>query len=429
MFKTSTIIKDVDYCHGPGHGVYKGSITLEDIYKGLSNAVLLYCPATQRGFFDPLNPDANDSFDFTNFYVISNPNLELDKNKVNEIAIAFLRDQLMNVELVWNARASEGDTHVIYNKETRELIISGVITIPDSAHRHKAYFTLFKWKENMDLIPEKVTISESGEVMTKKEIVDLLDKKFDPHCKRFLTIYNVVPEQEARIFGQANMNTKRANSAQSARVQKDISPEARFLDYLMSSTTIFERHQVESNKTTIHKNSRKLVPNSTLLNALKPFRKKIYEYEKNIKIRNDLANFIDDFYTRLSHDYKAIDPSAGAVERHTCRQESLIISNVMFSVLFKIAIELWESYHCAGVSWVDHPLFIQVISALNQDVTCEQNETGKINLMSKSNVDWVGKVINEKKQITNNRLSQRSAYEYLKEICNLNDVMMKVKKP
>lgn len=425
MLTTTTIIKNVDYCQNPGNGVYKGSITLQEIFDSIRNSHLLYCPATQRGVFDPQNPDHADFTDIDMLLPLAYPSLSLDTQKVHEIAIAFLKGELMNVDIIWNARAQQDTPDVFYNQDTRELSISGVITIPDSAHRHKAYYTIFKWKNDPESIPTKISISASGQTITQQQINQLL-LNFDPLSRRFLTVYNVVAQEESRIFGQANMHTKKANPSQSARVQNDISPEARLLHKIMTTTHIFQHPEIECNKTTIHKNSRKLVPNSTLLNALKPFRKRIQEYEKKPALLNDLTNFIDNFYIQLSQHYKEISPDATTFERHDSRKESLIISNIMFIVLFKIAIELWEAYHSSGIPWQDNPFLIQLINSFSTNVS-NVDSSIKINLMSKSNPAWIGKIINDKHQITNNRLSQQSAYAYLKDVCSLESTIQSIK--
>lgn len=65
-----------------------------------------------------------------------------------------------------------------------------------------------------------------------------------------------------------------------------------------------------------------------------------------------------------------------------------------------------------------------MINSLTKDVVIEneKNSSKKVNIMSKQNTKWIGKIANEKLQITNNRLSQQEAYEYLSKECNLNDI-------
>lgn len=420
MLEGQIKITHVDFADGK----YKGTITLAELNKSMTIPYVLYCPANQRGLYDKDFPDKSIEYDYNELYPINYKNLLLEQNKVYEMAILLLQGELVDSSVLWNVRKSTDYQTLAYDENQRCLNISGTITVPDSAHRHKAYLTLFDWQNNPNIIPKKVKISSKEITITKEEIVQLIKDNFDPNKKIFVTILNVFPEKEGEIFRQMNMLTKKASAAQMIRVVPDLNPTTRFIRRLSEQCFIFNVDEIETNRTTIHKDSRKLVPISTLATAIKPFSGDLAIYEKYENIYCDLVNFIDNFFSRLADFYKEMAPKASSEDRHKSRKQRYIISNIMFIPLFRIAFELWARYNSAYRNWTNDAYYIRVIENLTKDIIINDDNhmTIKVNIMSKDNKQWIGKIANDKLQITNNRLSQNMAYEYLSHECNLESI-------
>jgi len=424
MINSSVILTNVD----KSGKVYKGTIRLLDLFQALKKPIIHYCPATQRGQFNPDNPDEMTSSDYDALYQISYKHLALDENKVHEIAVLYLMGDFYWTDIIWNARIDPDFPPLEYDEKNRSLKIFSTITIPDSAHRHKAYYTLFEWQKNNDLIPCKVTFTQTMTTVIKEDIIKFLDEKFNPNEVIFVNVHNITAEQEGELFRQMNLLTKKANTAQVIRVNPDLSPSTRFVRKLMENSSIFSDSEIETNRTSIHKNSRKLVPNSTLVTAIKPFSNELSIYEKNERVYLDLVEFVGDFYLRLSEHYPELKPSASAEKRHDSRKESYIISNIIFIPLFKIAFELWKSYHGASKTWRSDISYLKVIDNLNKTIKIKDTNGNdfNVNIMSKKNMQWIGIIANERAQITNNRISQRSAYLYLAKECSLEEIKKEI---
>ncbi|NOU99491.1 DNA sulfur modification protein DndB [Paenibacillus planticolens] len=405
-------LTNVDYL---GNNRYKGTIQLKTLYHAMKRPYVMYCPATQRGEYDPENPDYVISADYNHFHSITYPYLALDESKVNEMTVQYLRNQLYWSDLIWNARVDEDlPTSLEYDENLRTLRIYSTITMPDSAHRHRAYYRIFEWCKEPEKIPSKVELTQIGVTITRSEIESLL-QTFDPNKAESVTVHHLNPEKEGELFRQLNNTTKKANPAQVIRVNPDMNAVTRTINRLYSQCEVFNRLEIEETRTTIHSKSRKLVPNSTLQEAIKQYAKLLADLETHEPgAYQDLLDCITDFFKRLSQFYPEMKPGADRETRwHSRKMESFIIENVMFHALFKIVFETWKAFNNRSQSWKNDPLFIRIVNGLSKNIRLPDHSF--VNIMSRRNPNWVGRIVNHQGRISNNRPSQAAAFDYLSD--------------
>lgn len=408
---------------------FRANISIELLVRLLTRGVIQYCTATQRGQYTRSNPDNDINDDYKRLLPITFENLLIDKKKAMEMACKILKDELAPDDIIWNVRKEESYDTVIYNEEKLSLLVDGVITMPDSAHRHRAYLYAFDWATNHSSIPESIKVDE--ETVKQEEILKLV-KKFDVKKKVFVTIHNQDERYEGVLFDQYNTPQKTPNTAQSIKVNNQATPTRRFLTRLMDHSVVFSKEEVERNRTSIAPNSKKLVPNSTLHTAIRKSEKVVKVYEKDPDSYDDLVKFVGDFFYKLASHYEEIRPGACYEVRNHSRDNSYIIKPIMFIPIMKIAFETWEAYHKnKTIDWQTDKELDELIAKLAKKVPVKDPDSGEeksVNIMSKENLAWVGKIVNEKLQISNNRISQQAAYEYLVKEIDLKPLLIKLSK-
>ncbi|WP_182102725.1 ParB N-terminal domain-containing protein [Niallia taxi] len=408
---------------------FKACISIELLVRLLIRGIIQYCTATQRGQFTRSNPDDDINDDYTRLLPITYENLLIDSKKAMEMAFKILKDELAPDDVIWNVRKEQGFNTVVYDEEALSLLIDGIVTMPDSAHRHRAYLYAYEWATNPSSIPESITVDEQT---VKQEEIMKVAKSFDVKRKIFVTVHNRDETYEGVLFDQYNTPQKTPNTAQSIKVNSQATPSRRFLARLMAHSVVFSKDEVERNRTSIALNSRKLVPNSTLHTAIKKSEKVVKTYEKDPAAYVDLVKFVGDFFYKLASHYVEMRPGANYEVRKNSRDESYIIKPIMFIPLMKIAFETWEAYHKnSTIQWQTDKSLDELIAKLAKKVPVKDPKSGvvkDVNIMSKENLAWVGKIVNEKLQISNNRLSQQAAYEYLTEEIDLKQLVKKLSK-
>lgn len=439
-FTKNVVIEGVDRIWRPGIGyVYKGRISIGDLALALINGDIKYAPKYQRG---PKPSDDND-FDAHTLLQITDPNLDISEARAEAMAAKYLlglqdhkHREFYNPDVMWNARLDPEFEELVYNAAKRTLTAHGVFTIPDSAHRHFADFLLYKWWKDPDSIPDEVVIAEDGESIDGGELQKWI-KNFDPFDEEksstFVTIFNVPADHEGRLFDEYNVEGKKPSTSASIDMYSEKTASRRFVAALMKKCPIFDRAEIEMRRNTIGKASRKITTVATLDTAIKPFSKKLLEFENNKALHDDLVDFYSHFYTEWAVHVPEFQPTASGKARQELRKTSYAMSNILFFPMFRLAFELWEKYTKAGADWHSETEWKDALAKLAGDVTTK-DETGKkvtIPVMAREsdesdgNPDWQGKILiqqfdpNGKPKgwsLSSTRQTRDAAYHYLVQV-------------
>lgn len=346
---------------GIGH-VYRGKITIGDLHDGLADGLIKYSPKYQRGW----RPNLNREADPHDLVPITEPGLNIELWRAEAMAAKYLvalsgagPKVLYNPDVVWNARKDDHRPDPKWDPDTRHLDIYTVLTIPDSGHRHYAYWLLGQWKFKPELIPGVVELDHHGETVGGEEIAEWL-KNFDPYDPEkssvLVEVFNLRAEQEGRLFDEYNDEGKPASSAKAIDLYMEKTPSRRFVAALMDHCRIFARTEVETATNTIGSKSRKLTTNATLEAAARPFGQTLLRLEKEQRERkskayDDLVPFVCEFYEEWARYYPEFLPSASADARHALRRRSFALQNITFFPMIRLAFELWDKYRKAHVDW------------------------------------------------------------------------------
>lgn len=156
--------------HDMGHDVYDVVLDATSIHRMWTNGMLRIDDDLQRGVNSTTGKQV------------------FKKEKVDRWTEQLLRDEHVFGQLTWNYRPEE--SQVEYDAETRTLNIgSGVATLPDSAHRHRA-------------IVQAVESVARG-------------SSFDPTMKFSVRIWRVPSDAEAKIFYGMNQEGDKADATRS----------------------------------------------------------------------------------------------------------------------------------------------------------------------------------------------------------------------
>ena len=142
------------------------------------------------------------------------------------MAVKFLQGRLYTSHVTWNARVEKGGEAPEFNEETRTLSIPTSLSVPDTGHRHLAYFDLVQWKEHPTEIPQQVTVNDvpvSADEIRKKL------KDFDPKTEQvFCEVYLLEPEMEGRLYDEFDANSKPPARAVAIDLNQQKTPTRRF---------------------------------------------------------------------------------------------------------------------------------------------------------------------------------------------------------
>jgi DNA-sulfur modification-associated len=353
-------VDDVHRIKRPGLGyLYTGRVTIGSLYLGLTQGLIRYAPKYQRGFRNTKNVEEEE---YERLVEIYDDRLVLDRRRASAIAVKYLMalngsvDRLLfNPDVVWNARKDSHHPEPDYEPDRRRLEVYTTLTIPDSGHRHLAYYFLGLWKDNNDRIPKEVEIDKDGERVGREQIAQWLER-FDPfdddESSVLVQVFNLPTEQEGRLFDEYNDEGKRASNAVAIDLYKDKTPSRRFITRLMELSPIFARSEIETRSNTIGTGSRKLTTNATLDAAAKPFTRLLLDLENNdAHAYDDLTRFIAAFFEEWAVFYPEYLPTAAADERWKLRQRSFALSNIIFFPLVRMAFHFWEQYQAASQDW------------------------------------------------------------------------------
>jgi DNA-sulfur modification-associated len=355
-------LEDIFRVKRPGIGyVYRGKITIGDLFDGLEDGLIKYSPKYQRGYRPSLNLEA-DPHDLVE---LRDDKLAIERWRAEAMAAKYLGavngagKVLYNPDVVWNARKDGHRPDPKWDRDTGHLDIFTILTIPDSGHRHYAYWLLGTWKMHPEEIPDVVELDRNGETVGAEVLREWI-KKFDPYDAEessvLVEVFNLRPEEEGRLFDEYNDEGRAASSAKAIDLFIEKTPSRRFVGALMERCRIFARTEVETATNTIGSKSRKLTTNATLESAVRNYAKLLLQLEKEKRegqstAYDDLVSFICEFYEEWARYYPEFLPSASAEARHALRRRSFALQNITFYPMIRMAVELWEKYRKAGLDW------------------------------------------------------------------------------
>lgn len=408
--------------------VYRAVMTLADIGDLLKGNHVRYAPKYQRGFKP--RPDDWDESLYDELLPINDKRLQLDWNRASQIAIKYLQGRLYNSDLTWNARKVHSELeYVKYEAATESLLIDfkkTAVTIPDSGHRHLAYFLLCQWFADDGSIPAQVKVDE---VPVSYDQIQHLMADFDPD-KEFVycEIFSLTAEREGFLYDEFNVDQKKPSTTVAIELNPGKNPSRRFIYALMDTSRLFDRREIECRNSSIGSKSRKLTTNATLEAAVRPMKQRLSQLEGKPEW-DDLLGFVALFFEEWAAAFPAWRPEASADERHELRKRSFALANVLMYPLFKLAFRLWEEYNRQGTDWRTDRNWKAVIDRLAGYVPVDSEmELGcKVRVMDRANREWMGRIVlikededgTRKESVTNTRPSQDSAYDYLCKVAGL----------
>jgi hypothetical protein len=412
--------------HRRGVGyIYRAEISLEDLFQGIRRSTLRYAPRYQRGF---KKWGEKDDADLDQLLPIGHPELQLSVERARAMAVKYLLGHLYTAHVTWNARKEAGFNEPDFDDEQETLGIETVITVPDTGHRHLAYYLLGLWKTNPEEIPSQVDVD--GTPVSREEIAEKL-KDFNLSDESvFCDVYTLTAKEEGFLYDEFNSDSKPPARAVAIDLNPDKTPGRRFVYGLIDRCKIFSREEVETRGNTIGSKSRKLTTNSTLEGAVKAFEKRIQRLENTDKW-DDLLDFTCSFFQEWAKCYSEFLPGASAEARHELRDDSFALSNIMFHPLFRIIFELWEDYEKRGVDWRTDSRWKDAVAKITGETTVRDEDTDQPwtgSVMDRANPSWRGKVLVRRFDqegnmvawsVSSTRQTRDAAYYYLLDVAGL----------
>lgn len=409
--------------------VYRGALSIYDVFKAVQRGKIKYSPVYQRGFkrgeIDTMKPE-----EWNRLLELSNSRLDLDPKKAMAMAVKYLQGKLYTSHLTWNVRNERGAGEPEYT-DHRLKLDDVDITVPDTAHRHLAYYYLGLWQSDPTQLPSVVEVD--GVPVERKKIVELL-KGFDPKKDAvFVEVFNLAPKLEGHLFDEFNTELRRVSTAVAIGLNPEKTPSRRFVGDLMLSSSIFAPTEIETRSNTIGSKSRKLTTNATLDAAVRPMTRRLAELEGK-PAYDDLVKFVGAYFEEFAKLFPAYLPDADSKERGDLRDKTLAVSNVMFFPMFKLAFDLWEDMHTAGKDWNKATEWKTALRRLGGTVKIEDARDRKrlgrdeIEVMSRENPRWIGTLLVPKYDsngklvgnvLTNNYQTREAAYNYLCKVAGV----------
>ncbi len=437
--KSDVKVTDVSRVRRTGDikAVYRASINLQKLYELIRDGDLKYSPRYQRGFekWAEFNEDALDTL-----LPVTDDHLQIKNERAIAMAVKFLQGRLYTSHITWNARIDpDGDHRPRYDEENRALSIPGLITVPDTAHRHRAYYWLSHWKRHPEEIPAEVEVD--GTVVDRDEIENALDAFEPSDYEVHVDIYTLPPEAEGYLYDEFNADQKAPSTAVAISLNPRKTPSRRFVDDLMKRSTktneILAPEEIETRGNVIGAKSRKLTTIATLEAAARNMAPKgtLDKLERDRPdARKDLVEFVNKFFEEWANHFPAFLPGKTYQERWAFRRESYALTNIMFHPLLKLAYELWQDMDANDEDWRHEQRWKDALARLAGKVEVEEEQedgstkTVKAPIMAQRNRRWedlilvprfdrngtkVGAVISSTTQ------TRAAAFSYLKEMAGL----------
>jgi DNA-sulfur modification-associated len=387
--------------------VYRSVISIATLHQLLKKAVVRYAPKYQRGF--RLKADDLPEDNYGVLLPLNSDNLALDTRRAEAMAVKYLQRRLFTSHVTWNVRIDTEEDLPHYDEDKSMLTITSEITVPDTGHRHLAYFTLAQWHADQNKVPDVVVVDQVP--VPREDFIDFLDD-FDPRTEHiYVEIYCLTEENEGRLFDEFNSDAKPPATAIALDLNPTKTPSRRFVYELMEASDIFAREEIECRRNTIGSKSRKLVTNATLEAAVRPMAKDLAVLEKDRSAYQDLRGFTSAFFEEWAAHFPAWLPGASADDRNKLRDDSLALSNIMMHPLFRIVFRLWQEYHDSGTDWHNDKKWRSVIAKISR-------------VMDRTNEEWQGRILvqvldKEGKpawSLSSTRQTREAAYQYLCDV-------------
>jgi hypothetical protein len=426
----TTELTDVTVINRRGIGpVYRATISLQDLYHAIRKAIIKYSPRYQRGY-DKWAEASED--DLSVLLPLTDKNLQISNARAQMMAVKYLRGKLFTSHITWNARKELGMPEPELDDEQHSLRIDTTITVPDTAHRHRAYYWLVHWTIAPEDIPDVVEI-DGGEPVVREAIEELLDG-FEPenefvHCD----VYVLDQDAEGRLYDEFNSDQKPPSTAVAISLNPMKTPSRRFTKRLMATSKLFSPEEVETRGNTIGSKSRKLTTIATLEAAARNMTRgaKLVELESQQEAYDDLVAFFGAFFEEWAQHFSVFRPGVTGTERHLFREESFALSNLMFHPLFKLAYEVWSDLHGNDEDWRLVTGWKDGLARLAGKVESTDLDTGQPwvgSVMSRDNPEWRGRILVPRFTpdgeragfiVSSTRQTREAAYAYLREVASI----------
>ncbi|QYC11438.1 DNA sulfur modification protein DndB [Brevundimonas nasdae] len=443
-FTKNVVIGEVHRVKRPFIGpVYVGRITIGDLADALIGGDVKYAPKYQRG----LKGSDDNVYDSETLVDIHSDTLLIESKRAQAMAAKYLialagdgSRMLFNPDIIWNARLEPNRPPAEYDKGKRTLTLHSSITVPDSAHRHYAYYLLKQWSDNPDTVPDEVVIAEDGEAVDHDDLVKYLEG-FDPYDDEessvLVEIFNVPRDLEGKLFDEYNVEGKKPSNSASIDMFSDKTASRRFVAEMQKKCDIFGPSEIETRANTIAAGSRKITTVSTLDVAIKPFNKKLLGLEKQRDAYANLTSFFCEFYQEWAKHYPEFLPTASGKVRQDLRKTSFAMSNIMFFPMFRLAFEIWESHRMRQLDWRETTDWRDGLKRLAGDVEVLRADGPiKVPFMARDSDDpyqvgnpgWQGKILVQKFDgqgkaqgwsLSSTRQTRDTAYHYLVETAGI----------
>jgi DNA-sulfur modification-associated len=425
---SSTQLSSVTVIERRGLGpVYRATLSLQDLYMAIRRATIRYAPRYQRGF-RKWSETSEDDLDL--LLPIHDEQLQIQPERACMMAVKYLLGRLYSAHVTWNARREPGVPPPYVDDEQGVLHIHSTITVPDTAHRHRAYYLLVHWKHHPDEIPAKVTVD--GQDVSREQIGELLSD-FDPASEHVhVDIYVLDAEQEGFLYDEFNAEAKPPPTSVAISLNPTKTPSRRFVATLMANSALFSPHEIETRGNTIGSKSRKLTTIATLEAAARAMCKQAELNElEGTEGYEDLVDFVGAFFEEWAKQFPEFLPGTSAAERHALRENSFALSNVMFHPLFRLAYDLWRPYFENEEDWRKDPAWRDALAQLGRTIETNDPDTSKRvkwPVMHRENPDWRGKVLVPRFNadgtragfiISSTRQTRDAAYAYLRQRAGL----------
>ncbi|MHB8694791.1 MAG: DNA sulfur modification protein DndB [Solirubrobacteraceae bacterium] len=426
---SSTTLSEVTFIERRGMGrIYRATITIEDLYNAIRKATIRYAPRYQRGL---KNWAESTEDDLDVLLPIADDKAQINPRRAQEMAVKYLLGKLYTAHIAWNARHEDDSPEPDFDDEQKTLIIESTITVPDTAHRHRAYYYLVHWKRNPDEIPE--TVEAFGIPYSRDQILEMLDD-FDPtiesvHCD----VYVLSKVEEGFLYDEFNSDAKAPSTAVALALNPTKTPSRRFMSRLMERSRLFAATEVETRGNTIGSKSRKLTTNATIEAAARNMCKPtdLAAIEKDKQAWDDLIDFMGAFFEEWAHHFPAFLPGTNAEERNKMREESYALSNLMFHPLFKLAYDLWKDYSDNDEDWRLEDNWKNALAKIAGTISTNDPDTGSdvtVPVMSRSNPEWRDRIAVPRFDtngtrtgfiVSSTRQTREAAYAYLRDRAGL----------
>jgi DNA-sulfur modification-associated len=397
LTKKGIVLDDVSRIRRPANEwIYRAPIDLETLYHAIVEGDIQYSPRYQRGYDKWANFKDNE---LDSLLSVTDDKIQIKNERAIAMAIKFLQGRLYTAHLVWNARRGPESREPEFDPNERTLTIFGRITVPDTAHRHRAHFWLVHWKLVPEEIPEQVEVD--GTVVTRDEIENLLDG-FDPsEYQLHVDVYTLEPPREGFLYDEFNADSKAPSTAVAIALNPEKTPSRRFVTRLIeesaATNSVLSTDEVEMRGNVIGAKSRKLTTIATLEAAARNMAPKgaLDQIERERpESHKELVAFFNAFFEEWAQHFPAFLAGKTYQERWAFRAESYALSNIMFHPLFKLAFEMWTDMDANDEDFRAESDWKDALARLAAKISVEDvqddgtTKTIKVPVMSQRNPAW-----------------------------------------